>query len=112
MKPVFAQRLTAARKVRGLTQIQLATMAELDPSKVSKFEAGSVAPSLGSFRVLVNALNVSADYLLGLSESIGGGVRGAALATMIDGLPDHDRAVLDDLVRCMARRAGSDVVVQ
>jgi transcriptional regulator with XRE-family HTH domain len=48
-----------------MTQGDLATRASLPVSAISHFEIGDRKPSLDNFRRLADALNVTADYLLG-----------------------------------------------
>lgn len=87
-----------------MTQGELAVKAGLDPSVISHFEKGVRAPSLANFTRLADALEVSADYLLGKSEVIAGGGVGSALCKRIDNLADRDRAVIADLVKAMEYR--------
>jgi transcriptional regulator with XRE-family HTH domain len=67
---VFRERLHAAREARGLSQGELATRAGVPPSSISHFETGSRMPSVGNLRRLANALDVSADFLLGRVEEL------------------------------------------
>ena len=62
---IFPERLRAAREVRDLSQVGLATKAKLPPSSVSHFESGRRKPSFDSLNTLANALDVTIDYLLG-----------------------------------------------
>lgn len=61
----FARRLQALREQRGLTQTQLGQRAGMAPAAISHFETAQRVPSLESFAKLVDALEVSADSLLG-----------------------------------------------
>ena len=67
---IFSQRLSAARKFRGLSQIDLARKTRLKQSAVSQFETGRRAPSFHNLLRLADALEVSADFLLGRSNSV------------------------------------------
>jgi transcriptional regulator with XRE-family HTH domain len=106
MKTPFHTRLAAARTQRDMTQGELAAKASLDPSAISHFEKGQRAPSLANLVRIIDALEVPADYLLGLSDAISGSA-GGALCKRIDGLSDRDRAVIADLVKAMERRKGA-----
>jgi transcriptional regulator with XRE-family HTH domain len=64
----FPRRLKCAREFRGMSQAQLALSANIPSSSISHFEAGHREPSLGSFRSLVNSLNVDPEYLLNRSD--------------------------------------------
>jgi len=64
----FARRLQAAREQRGLTQTQLGQRAGMAPAAISHFETAQRVPSLESFVRLVDALELSADSLLGRTD--------------------------------------------
>ncbi|MFT5042354.1 MAG: transcriptional regulator with XRE-family HTH domain [Hyphomicrobiaceae bacterium] len=69
--PIFARRLRAARELRGLSQGDLAARAVLQQPAVSFYERGSRRPSYGNLRKLADALEVTADYLIGRSPNPG-----------------------------------------
>jgi len=62
---IDAERLIASRKARGMSQLALAVAAGLQPDQVSKMERGLIDVRLAAFVRLCDALDVSADYLLG-----------------------------------------------
>lgn len=67
----FAERLRFAReKLRGLTQVELGEKAALPSTSISHFENvnGTRKPSFDNLIALSNALNISSDYLLGLTD--------------------------------------------
>jgi transcriptional regulator with XRE-family HTH domain len=64
----FARRLQTLREQRGLTQTQLGQRAGMASAAISHFETAQRVPSLESFAKLVDALEVSADSLLGRTE--------------------------------------------
>jgi transcriptional regulator with XRE-family HTH domain len=67
----LATRLLQARKERCLSQERLAKRMGLtidDASAITKWEKGPYAPDAENIRNLAIALNVSADWLLGVSE--------------------------------------------
>ena len=67
----FTERMVRARKNLALTQAEVADRAGLQCSAVSLFETGARKPSFENFCRLCDALEVSADYLIGRrSESI------------------------------------------
>ncbi len=53
---LFADRLKAARLLRGWTQADLAARAGLPPTSIAHFEAGSHKPSFDNLRRLATAL--------------------------------------------------------
>ena len=65
---LFAERLKAARLMRGWTQAELAARAGLPATSIAHLEAGSRKPSFDTLRRLAGALEVSTDYLLGRSD--------------------------------------------
>jgi transcriptional regulator with XRE-family HTH domain len=65
----FGRRLRWIRSRRDLSQVALARLAELDPAVISHFESGRREPSLGNLRKLAKALDVTSDWLIGLSKS-------------------------------------------
>ena len=62
----FCGRLRIARKMRGLSQGELASRAGLQPSAISHFEAGRRVPSCANLIRLAKALEVTSDALLGI----------------------------------------------
>ena len=71
----FGKRLREIREKRGLSQLQLAkTIAKIGVVQgykvdtIGKYERGEVFPSAYKLHDICIALNVSADYLLGLSD--------------------------------------------
>lgn len=64
----FGVKLKKLRTERNLTQLQMAEILETSKSNISKYEAGSVEPSLDTIEKLANYFCVSSDYLLGLSN--------------------------------------------
>jgi transcriptional regulator with XRE-family HTH domain len=65
----FAKRLRAARQLRSLSQSELATKANLQPSAISHFEIGGRSPSFDNLKRVADALDVTTDYLVGRSDS-------------------------------------------
>lgn len=65
----FGQRLKSSRKQLGLTQKELAQSLEIAQSTIANYEKNIRFPGELSLRQLSDFLNVSIDYLLGLSES-------------------------------------------
>ena len=61
---ILGARIREARKKRKLTQGKLAEMADIGETYLSEIERGIKLPSMSVFIKLVEALGVSADYLL------------------------------------------------
>ena len=68
MKDVFTDRLKKSITERGLTQRMLATLIGTTEQSVSRWANGNRTPNADMLYKMCKALDVSADYLLGLSE--------------------------------------------
>jgi len=66
----FGDKVRALRQEKGLTQKQLASKLEITKSTISGYEQGTKSPSVEALIKLCSLFNVSADYLLGLSDSM------------------------------------------
>lgn len=96
---MFGDRLRAAREKRGWTQRGLGIEADMDATSLSKFESGERQPSARSIVRLAKAMNVSADYLLGLLP--------AEVDTMDSRLSLEDHQALLDQWNEMVNASGS-----
>lgn len=65
----FGERLAAARELAGLTQVQLAEKLGTAQSNVASWERETVALRPEQLTAISDALNVSADYLLGRANA-------------------------------------------
>jgi transcriptional regulator with XRE-family HTH domain len=63
----FGVRLISARQRRDMSAVQLAKASRIDTTQISHFERDAREPSAGNIRKLAVALDITADYLLGLS---------------------------------------------
>lgn len=66
----FGDKLKALRKSKNLTQQQLADKVELVKGSISAYEQNTKYPSLDVLIKFCNFFNVSADFLLGLSNDM------------------------------------------
>ena len=66
--PIFRERLHEALKQLDLSQRQFALSIGKDPRTVNHVFKGPVHPDLGTLKDFCERLNVSADWLLGLSD--------------------------------------------
>lgn len=64
----FAQRIAAIRKKRKLSQEKLGELAGVSQRSVAFWESGARMPSNAVLTDLAQRLDVSVDYLLGLSD--------------------------------------------
>lgn len=65
---LFKERLRELRTERGLSQAQLAKQTGLSKSAIAFWETGSRIPGAQAIITLSKFFEVSADYLLGLSD--------------------------------------------
>ena len=65
---IIAQRITKARKELGLNQKELAKKADITEANLSRYENGVREPKSVILARLADALGVSTDYLVGLTE--------------------------------------------
>ncbi len=61
-------RLRAARQSRGWSQREMARQCRLGEAQVNKYEKGHTDPSATYLATMAEALGVSTDYLLGLTD--------------------------------------------
>ena len=66
---VFSTRLAEARKRAGLTQVDLAKALDRNQSAISHIERGHIGRMADLLRNAARELGVSADYLLGLTDT-------------------------------------------
>lgn len=69
MEMIFGKRIKDTRKAKSMTQAQLAEKTGFSQPTVADWEAGKKQPTAGAIIALCKALEVSADYLLGLSDN-------------------------------------------
>ena len=68
MKSDFAKRLRALRKEKGLSQVELGEHLGYGYTAISSYETGRNEPNYTDLIRICMFLDVSADYILGLSE--------------------------------------------
>lgn len=61
----FADNVRGRRKALGLSQDELAEMTGITQTHISRYEMGQAEPTAGNLLALADALQVSADWLLG-----------------------------------------------
>ena len=65
---LFQERFLEILKLTPLKQNQIATLCEIDKSCITQYKNGKTQPTLDVLYKLCKALDVSADYLLGLTD--------------------------------------------
>jgi len=66
--PIRPDRLREMRESRGLKQSALVDLCEINMYQISRYENGKSDPLADYLELMVRHLNVSADYLIGLSD--------------------------------------------
>ena len=66
----FDKRLRAARRRRGLSQEGLARLVDASKNSVQNWERNGTLPRCETVVAIARVLDVSADYLLGLSDDL------------------------------------------
>ncbi len=68
IKEEFGKRLATSRKEAGLTQEQAGKAINMTQPNYARYEKGKYELSYQQIKTLCKLIDVSADYLLGLSE--------------------------------------------
>lgn len=69
-KERIGRRIAAVRTFRGLRQTDLAALLGVNKYTVSKWERGVQLPDADTVALMCGVLDCSADFLLGLSETV------------------------------------------
>lgn len=62
-------RIKSLRKVKGITQEELAELCNVSPSCVSRWETGSLYPRRDHLRILAKVLGVTPEEILSISNT-------------------------------------------
>ncbi len=104
-KTELGKRVREARNTAGLTQEVLAEKADIGVMYLGEIERGIKMPSLKIFIKLVEALNISADYLLRDEVSSGKSFVYDEITQKLDGLTPRQRKgaveILDAYLRTL-----------
>ena len=68
VRDTFGKRLTELRESRGLTIVKAANEIGITRQSLSRYESGTIMPDIEVLCMLANFYNVSADYLVGMSD--------------------------------------------
>ena len=105
---IFSERLRSAREMRKLTQNELGLRADLPPTSIAHFEAGSRKPSFANLRKLAEALVVTTDYLLGRVAEPAMGEAGDAIFRDIGKLSARDRAIAEKFFKALTEKESNN----
>lgn len=67
----FAERLKTIRMDCNMTQRDVYTLLNISPNGYASYEQGRTEPNIATLKQLCSIFRVSADYLLGISDSDG-----------------------------------------
>ncbi|MDD3230528.1 MAG: helix-turn-helix transcriptional regulator [Oscillospiraceae bacterium] len=67
----FGERLRMARERKGLSQLDVYKAINLNNKSLSRYENNATAPDPETVKALVQLYDVSADFILGLSDDMG-----------------------------------------
>ena len=97
-KLTLGDRIKETRKAQRLTQDQLAERLDVSVEFIGQIERGLKLPSINVFIKIIEALNVSADYLLRDSVSTGQLFGENAIGRKIEKLTPKQRIALEALI--------------
>jgi transcriptional regulator with XRE-family HTH domain len=69
---MFGSRLKMARERAGFNQTELGRLIGVEQQQINRWESGKNMPNIDAVSALARTLNVSTDFLLGLSETLTG----------------------------------------
>ena len=102
---LFRKRLKAARELRRLSQAEVADRTGLQQSAISHYETGTRRPSFTNLRRIAEAMEITADYLIGRTESPGlADPPNEPLLRDFERLSLADRQLARELVANLAKR--------
>jgi transcriptional regulator with XRE-family HTH domain len=88
IKSVLSERLRLVREQQNLSQHELARLCDFGPNQISRIEIGISEPLASNVAKLASVLNVSIDYLMGLTDE----PRGVTVASDLNA---HERELLE-----------------
>ncbi|MBO5241025.1 MAG: helix-turn-helix transcriptional regulator [Clostridia bacterium] len=65
---IFTKRFNEILKISGKTQVEIAKAIHVSKQCVTDYKTGKSVPSIETLYLLCKFLEISADYLLGLSD--------------------------------------------
>jgi len=68
MEKIIGKRLKQAREGKGLTQVEIKQMTNINNKTLSGYENGVSEPDIGTLKTLSNLYGTSVDYLIGNTD--------------------------------------------
>lgn len=104
----ISSRIAAARITRGYTITGLAFAARLGPAQLCRYEAGAATPSIPILVRIATTLEVSLDYLAGVTDEMASaGLAAEATLQALGRLQKGDTVLVDDIIRILERRSAT-----
>jgi len=105
----FGQRLRQARRDKGITQAQLSELTGISRRAIVHYENYGKRPPVDKLKKLTDAMGISADLLIGASESVknqGGDVPYNLMKRLriIEKLPTRDQKAIFRLINSLAEK--------
>lgn len=101
---MVGKRLKEARLAAGMTQVQLAEKMKLHPKTISCYERGIGSPNESQKIELCTMLNISYDYLLGISDAAIPPIQVKRIIEIPDTVSDKDYEILKDTVQQIIKK--------
>lgn len=105
-KAVLGMRIRESRLKKGYTQQVLAEQAQIGEVYLGEIERGMKMPSLNSFIKLIEALGISADYVLRDELSSGGEYVRDEITEKLRNLTPGQRKIAADILDAYLRNVG------
>lgn len=102
-KHLLGSRIKELRKIKGLSQEQLADIVDLDPKYVSFIECGRNAPSLETMDNIAKALKVEIKDLFEFAHLQAGGVKVEEIEKLLEGADEEKKRTIMKIVRAVVR---------
>lgn len=100
----LAERIKQARINKHYTQKELANLVNVKSTTVSGWELGRNEPSIDTLKKLASKLDVSFDYLAGVSSTANANISDSDLEAMLDDAESYDGKPMDDHDRALIKQ--------
>lgn len=102
-RELLGSRIKELRKVRSLTQEQLAEQVDLATRYISLIEVGRSSPSLETMENLARALGVEIKDLFEFAHLQAGGVKVEEIEQLLAGTDEEKKRMIMKIVRAVVR---------
>ncbi len=103
----IGERIRKYRRLKDLTQAELAEQVGINKQNISRYESGKAEPRKSTLKKLADALEIGASELLGMTDSSNTGAlkdpRLLSLLGEVEQLPDKDKEALIRLMNIVVR---------